>query len=188
MLSLNQGNRVDLSRTYWAADNGRYATPETYSDDRFLAWLDTRSQYRERCLFATAPDTWGDGVRTLAESRPLFPRIRELGFPAALVLQPGIEREPIDWSEFDAIFLGGPDDWQYSEEARELVVEARRRDKWAHRGRVNSGSRFRDSAAIGFQSADGTFLRFAPDTNLPRMLRWFERIPASGSLFVETAG
>ena len=43
----------------------------------------------------------------------------------------------------------------------------------AHLGRVNSGKRWKYAESIGCHSVDGTFLTFAPDTNLARMRRWF---------------
>lgn len=39
-------------------------------------------------------------------------------------------------------------------------------------GRVNSLRRLRHAAAIGCDSADGTYLAFGPDRNLPRLLDW----------------
>jgi len=37
---------------------------------------------------------------------------------------------------------------------------------------VNSLERLRAARSIGCDSADGTFLRFGPDVNWPRLSRW----------------
>lgn len=142
----------------WAADNGRFSAPQNYSDAKYLAWLNRMP--REGCLFATAPDVVGDAVATLALSAPMYARIRELGYPVALVGQDGLTSEMVPWDQIDALFIGGTTAWKLSESAFALVAEANRRGKWTHMGRVNSWQRFRAAAAAGYDSADGTVLRF----------------------------
>jgi hypothetical protein len=44
--------------------------------------------------------------------------------------------------------------------------------KGTHMGRVNSNRRLQYAATIGCDSADGTYLAFGPDQNLPRLLWW----------------
>lgn len=144
----------------WAADNGRFSAPQDYTDAKYLEWL--QGMPVESCLFATAPDVVGDAVATLAMSLPMLPRIRALGYRAALVAQDGLEALSIPWDEFDCLFVGGTTEWKLSEAAYALVKEAKARGKWAHMGRVNSWRRFRTAAAAGYDSADGTYLRFDP--------------------------
>lgn len=153
----------------WCADNGRFGKGWPGYDEWF-AWL--AGQRPDGCLFAAAPDVVGDAAATLADSAPWLPRIRALGFPAALVAQDGLENLPIPWDAFDALFIGGTTAWKLGSAARELVAEAKRRGKWVHMGRVNSARRFRYAEATGCDSADGTYLTFGPDTNLPRLLAW----------------
>lgn len=153
----------------WAADTGCFATPEAYSDHWYLGWLERMTPYRDRCLFATAPDSWGDGQATYRLSAPLLGAIRELGYPAAYVLQPGTPDPP--WDELDAVFLGGEDAWQRSERVQVLVREAKDRGKWAHRGRVNGVERILASKAMGFDSCDGTAVRWGPDRHGPMIAR-----------------
>lgn len=43
-------------------------------------------------------------------------------------------------------------------------------------GRVNSAKRLARAAEMGCDSADGTYLRFAPTANLVRLLGWLERL------------
>lgn len=159
MVTPNMGNRLPAGQV-WAADNGRFSRPETYSDERYLAWLGTRDA--TSCLFATAPDVLGDAARTLALSEPMFARIRAAGYPVALVAQDGLESLLVPWADFDALFIGGTTAWKLSEAVTGLVAEAKRSGKWVHMGRVNSLRRLRFADAIGCDSADGTVLKHDP--------------------------
>lgn len=156
----------------WAADNGRYAAPHEYTDDKFLSWL--RKMPAASCLFATAPDVVGNAGGTLALSAPMYRRIREAGYKVALVAQDGLEniREFIPWQDFDALFIGGTTEWKLSEAAHELAAEAKRRGKWLHMGRVNSRRRLRIAHAMGCDSVDGTYLRFRPPGSEHEVQTW----------------
>lgn len=141
------------------------------------------------------------GVRSLHRSRPFLAQIRALGVPVALVAQNGLTVEDLDsvWNEFDVLFLGGcrrclhcgwwpsyddlrgstcPDcgrhtvEWKLEPDAARLAFAARERGLEVHMGRVNSARRWRYAEAIGCSSADGTFLAFGPDKNLPRLNSW----------------
>lgn len=168
--------RGSLDGTLWAADTGCFTRPEAFDTDKYIEWLVKRKQFASMCLFATAPDVVGDAVLTLERSVPVFSMIREAGFKAALVGQDGLEDLDIPWDDFDCLFIGGTTEWKLSEPAYSLVAEAKKRDKWAHQGRANSFRRLKAAALSGYDSADGTFLKFAPDTNIIRMERWFERL------------
>jgi hypothetical protein len=160
----------------WAADNGRFSAPEKYTDDGYLGWL--ARQPLEHCLFAVAPDVLADHTATIALSMPLFSRLRALGYRAAFVAQDGWREHDTPWDEFDCLFLGGTTAFKLGCGAA-AVAAARARGKWTHMGRVNSYRRLRLAAAIGCHSADGTFLKFGPDVNAPRMLRWLEWLAAA---------
>lgn len=163
-----QGNRRPEGIP-WCADNGRYGKGWPGSDEWF-AWLSGMDP--AGCAFAAAPDVVGDAAATLAESLPWLPRIRALGYPAALVAQDGLESLPVPWDAFDVLFIGGTTSWKLGHPARALVAEAKRRGKHVHMGRVNSERRYRYAAAIGCDSADGTYLTYGPDRNLPSLLAW----------------
>jgi hypothetical protein len=126
----------------------------------------------ERCLFATAPDQVADMAMTLIKSLPMLPRIRRLGYRAALVAQDGAELAQLPWRAFDCLFLGGTTSWKLSEGARALGLEAVQRGKWLHMGRVNSRRRYRQAVSMGAHSVDGTLLRYGPDGNRARIERW----------------
>ena len=166
-----QGNRLPAG-VAWSADNGCFGKGWP-GVERWLAWLDTYTpEERSRCLFAVAPDVVGDAAATLARSLPWLPEIRALGYPAAFVAQDGLEDLEVPWGSFDCLFIGGTTGWKLGPHARTLVTEAKARGKYVHMGRVNSERRFRYAAAIGCDSADGTFLAFGPDVNLPRIMAW----------------
>lgn len=175
MTTPREGSHIPDSRV-WAVDTGCFANPGNYQDDTYLDYLDRRSYAKERCLFATAPDVVGDAVATLALARPMFPRIREAGYRVALVAQDGIEHLSIPWLEFDYLFIGGTTHWKLSEVVRLLTAESVSRGIPVHMGRVNSYRRLAYSKRIGCSTADGTFLAFGPDTNIPKLQRWLDRL------------
>jgi len=156
----------------WSADNGCFGKGYP-GDDAWLAWLGSYTpEERARCLFAVAPDVVGDAAATLPRSLPWLPKIRALGYPAAFVAQDGQEHLNVPWDAFDVLFIGGTTAWKLGAAARLLVARAKWQGKKVHMGRVNSERRFRYAAAIGCDSADGTFLTFGPDVNLPRLMAW----------------
>lgn len=173
MLTPDMGNRVP-DGVPWAADNACFSNPAMYSDERYLSWLEARRPYADRCLFATAPDVVGDAPATLERSLPMLSRIREVGYPAALVAQDGLTPEMVPWDAIDALFIGGSTAWKLSEAAHALCVEAKQRGKWVHMGRVNSHKRFELARSFGCDSVDGTFLAFGPDTNEPKLQGWVD--------------
>lgn len=170
------GNRVEAGRV-WCADNSVFAAKYP-GDDEFLTWLKARQQYAENCRFVVAPDVVCDAVGTLKRSRPMFARIRELGFPVALVAQNGLENLTVPWDEFDVLFIGGDNEWKLGSAAATLAAEAKRRGKWVHMGRVNSHKRLAYAASIGCDSADGTYIAFGPNLNLPKVLHWVSKVNA----------
>lgn len=165
-----QGNKRPAGVT-WCADNGCFGAGYP-GDTKWLAWLGKHATDAATCIFATAPDVVGDAAATLARSAPWLPKIRELGYPAALVAQDGLEDLDIPWDSFDVLFIGGSTEWKLGAAARELVRDAKSRGKWVHMGRVNSQRRYRYATAIGCDSSDGTFLVFGPDKNLTRLRGW----------------
>jgi hypothetical protein len=177
MVTPRMGQRPPEGQS-WAADNGRYASPQDYTDASYIAWLDTMP--RESCLFATAPDVVGDAAATLEMSAPMFARIRAAGYRVAFVAQDGLEHLPIPWDDFDALFIGGTTTWKLGEPAAAIAREARARGKWVHMGRVNSLRRMRYAESIGCDSADGTYLRFNPKG---RPDKWAAHVKENPSLW-----
>lgn len=155
----------------YAMDNGAYG--KGWPGFRaWYRWLLADSGDRAHCLFAAAPDVVGDAVATWERSEVWLPRIREAGYKAALVAQDGIEDRPIQWETFDVLFIGGSTQWKLGPAARRLILDSKQIGKRVHIGRVNSWRRFDYFSKLGADSADGTYVAFGPDENLPKMLRW----------------
>jgi len=175
----NYGKHVG-SYPFWAADNACFNNPETFDLDKYLAWLDAFPvAMRKRCLFAPAPDVVGDPVKTMKRSLPVLPRIRALGYKAAYVAQDGCEKQTLPWDSFDVLFIGGSTEWKLSPAAQHVAALAKRHGKTVHMGRVNSYKRMKIAHDFGAATADGTFLKFGPTANLPRLLGWLDKLAAA---------
>ena len=74
------------------------------------------------------------------------------------------------------MFIGGTANWKTSQEAGDLIAEAKRRNKWVHVGRVNSYSRMRAVAALGADSVDGTHIAFRPDIYTEQVKNWLKTL------------
>lgn len=161
----------------WCGDNGcgpvKGGAPGAGypGDAAYLAGLARHTHAAGWCWFVTAPDVLYDAAATVARSAPLLPKIRALGYPAALVAQDGAENITLPWADFDVLFIGGGT-WKLSPAAAALAQEALARGKRVHMGRVSSLKRIRYADHIGCASADGTYLRYAPDKLLPNVLLW----------------
>lgn len=175
-----QGNKRPAGVT-WCADNGCFGKGYP-GDEKWLAWLASNAHAAADCLFATAPDVVGDAEATLARSAPFLPLIRELGYPAALVAQDGLESLTVPWDSFDVLFIGGTTAWKLGPAVRDLVQQAKHHGKQVHMGRVNSLRRYRYAQAIGCDTADGTFLTFGPDINLGRLKGWINNLETQPEL------
>ena len=182
-----QGNVIPDGALY-ACDNGKFGKGWPGAD-RWFTWLEsTVTRYGpDRCLWAVAPDVPFDAAGTLTESLPWLARIRALGIPAAFAAQDGCDQLGIPWDEFDVLFLAGSTEWKTGPIAERLAREAKGRGKTVHMGRVNSRQRLRTAEWFGCDTADGTYLAFGPDTNLPKLTGWLNELRATPSLFGDAA-
>lgn len=175
-----QGNKRPAGLV-WCADNGCFGKGYP-GDAQWVEWLRKNQADAHMCLFATAPDVVGDAAATLERSAPWLPLIRDLGYPAALVAQDGLEGLEVPWETFDVLFIGGSTEWKLGAAARRLVKAAKSRGKRVHMGRVNSLRRYRYAEAIGCDTVDGTFLVFGPDKNLGRLQNWIRNLEEQPAL------
>lgn len=175
----------------WAADNGCFS--DRWDEAKWWSFLVDNAHGAATCLFAVAPDVVGDAFKTTMRFRKWGQRMRDLGYPVAYVAQDGLEglrgntisggrTFPVLWDSFDCLFIGGTTEWKLGPVAKALVAEAKSHGKWVHMGRVNSQKRYEYARAIGCDSADGTFLTFGPDVNLPKLLAW-TRLNGQDGLF-----
>lgn len=178
-----QGNKRPDGVT-WCADNGAFS--DKWDQDKWWGFLTKNAEQAGTCLFATLPDVVADWDTTLERSLPWIDPVRELGYRVAIVLQDGCTPDTVPWDRVDAVFVGGSTGFKLGAEARELVAEAKRRGLWVHMGRVNSEKRLRYAKHIGCDSADGTFLVFGPDVNMPKVEAWLRGVNDQGDLFGET--
>jgi hypothetical protein len=145
MITPNHRHRLDLFGRPWAVDTGTFS--QTGSDlfdlDRYVRCLRDRLPAVKTNVFVTAPDVFNDSAATRLRSLPVLPIIRQIGYRPAYVAQPGSTVANVPWDLIDVLFLGGGNDWQFSESAHRLLQEAKDRGLWVHRGRVNTyaGSR-----------------------------------------------
>jgi hypothetical protein len=141
----------------WAADNDCF---QRLDPDAYHAMLDALVGVPGRCLFVTVPDVVGDARGTAHLFEVWWRALARRGLPAALVAQDGLEHLgswlSLAWPRIDALFIGGSTAWKLGPAAEALVLEARRRGKWVHMGRVNSARRIRYASSIGCDSVDGT--------------------------------
>lgn len=168
-------NRLAAFRQF-ALDNGRFAAPERWVAGDWLEWLAGLRRHQQNCVFAVAPDVVADATATLELSLPYLPTIRQLGFKAAYVSQDGATSRTLPWDAFDCLFVGGTNAWKLSEESYELVAEAKGRGKSTHMGRVNSLQRMVAAAVSKCDSVDGTYLKYGPDENWPKLCGWLDQI------------
>lgn len=126
----------------------------------------------------------GDALGTLAWAAKYIPIMRAIAaeegwpgrLPVALVAGDGMEdlTDLIPWDDIDWIFLGGSTDWKIGYGAERVCKEARVHDKKIHMGRVSSLERMLIADRFGCATADGTYLRFGTDTNLPSVMEWVD--------------
>ena len=169
-----QGNRIPDDALV-CLDNGVFGKGWP-GEEKWLEWVTRHQPIADRVLFVVAPDVVGDARATYERSLPFLPIIRDLGFPAAYVAQDGQEDFPPPWDDLDCLFIGGSTEWKLSGYARDLIREAKARGKWVHAGRVNSKRRFAYFELLGADSADGTYIAFGPDLNLPNVLHWTQSL------------
>src|SRR5690349_2571418 len=174
-----QGNRLP-DGVVFCADNGCFGGGYP-GDAAWLSWL--AALPADRCAFAVAPDVVADAAATLERSAQFLPMIRALGIPAAFVAQDGLEDLTVPWDSFDVLFIGGSTEWKLGAAAQGIAAEAKARGKSVHMGRVNSLRRMRYAQAIGCDSADGTFVAFGPDRNLPELMGWLHDVNHQAGLF-----
>jgi hypothetical protein len=165
---------------FWkfACDNGRFAKPDEWNDGDWLEWLAGLRRYRQNCLFAVAPDVVGDAGATLELSVPYLPTIRQLGYRAAYVAQDGFFETALpDPASFDVLFVGGRDDWKFSEAGGYAAARwARAAGKPTHQGRVNSERRTVTMMVSLFDTVDGTYLKYGPDVNWSKLNGWLDKV------------
>lgn len=150
----------------WAGDNGRFWPKGTSADPVNPKWTETEwlkmldyypAEVRPLCRFMLVPDTPYSAHQTLFDFDHYLPAITERGYPPAIATQNGMKPSDIPWSKIAAVFIGGDDRHKLGREGAVIAVEAHRRGKWVHVGRVNSLRRM-TKYVWWADSVDGTML------------------------------
>lgn len=178
MLTHKMGQMPPPDR-WWAADNGCFPRGD-FDFDSWDKWLRRcLDRASERCLFVVAPDVPFNAAGTLGRFAEYRERCAGYEKPLAMCTQDGMGVEDVPWAEVQALMVGGSTAWKTGHESQAIVTEATRRGLWVHIGRVNSLRRMTVAISMGADSCDGTFLKFAPDINEPRLARWLDAIEVS---------
>lgn len=143
--------------------------------------------FRDNCYGVVIPDflyylkdgsVRGDWKKTLERFHKYQPPVKRLGFKIAFATQDGMPLELMPWDKFDTLFVGGSNYHKRGLEAETLALEAKKRGKWVHIGRVSSVSKMQQIWPWA-DSYDGTTFKFAPDDKeeklIPQMDKFFNR-------------
>lgn len=151
----------------WACDNGCF---KSLNESAYRRMLKSVSR-RPRCLWVTAPDVVARAGETLELFNKWEPKIHKLGLPVAFVAQDGIEKIKIPWDRFECLFIGGTTEFKLHRKTQELCLEAKRRGKLVHVGRVNSYRRLRRCMWMKADTVDGSGFSKWPDQKIPTALK-----------------
>lgn len=141
---------LSVGVSVWASDNDCFVE---YNPTRIKNYLPRIAPLADTCAFFTAPDVVQDATATLELWQMWQPIIKSHGLPVAFVLQNGMQNYPIP--PCDALFIGGDNEFKYSDYVRNVCTKARQQGVWIHNGRVNTIERLRYSASF-CDSFDGT--------------------------------
>lgn len=149
----------------WAADNDCF---QGLNPDAYLKML-YALEWPLGCLFVVVPDAVGDANRTDELWDQWNITVTKVcAQPLAYVAQDGCGEPP--WGDLDCLFVGGTSEFKCGDQARELTLEAKRRGKWVHMGRVNTDQRMRLAESWGVDSIDGTSVSMYRDIHLLKRL------------------
>lgn len=180
ILTPGQGNAPDYDRWDVIADNGCFAN--NWDAKNWWKWLLSRSR---NMRFAVCPDVYDPSgapchVPTVRRWKKYAPRMRDEGFVPAFVCQKGATAYNVP-DDAEVLFLGGSTEFKLGGQAEQIAIAAQYRGQWVHMGRVNSKKRMSLAHEWGVSSVDGTYLKWGPDVNLPKLLRWLGEIPTTES-------
>jgi hypothetical protein len=135
----------------FAIDNGAFSG---FPKKEFSTLLEREKAAVQKCQFVCVPDVVGNARRTLEIWKRRNDFVR--GWPAAIVIQDGMEDFEIPWSDLAAVFIGGRDPWKDSQASQDIVKAAKVLGVHVHVGRVNTFKRFRLFHDLGADTCDGS--------------------------------
>jgi hypothetical protein len=150
----------------WAADNDCF---QGLDADAYRRMLDAIYGL-PGCKFVVAPDVVADWQATRELFDEWYVELSAAWLPIAYVIQDGQPTRSVPWGSIDCLFVGGSTEYKCSDQAHDLVREARLREKWVHMGRVNTARRMTLAKSWGCHSIDGTSVSMFTDKRLPERL------------------
>lgn len=165
----------------WGADNGAFS--DAWDADTWWRWLADERNNRASCLFAALPDVLADAEATRALADVWAEPVADLGYPVAYVAQDGSDTIEPPWDLFSVLFIGGTDAFKLGPVAVRLMARAHHLGKRVHVGRANSRRRLDWARAQHADTADGTFLKWGPSTNIVRVEGWLDWLDATPVLW-----
>ncbi len=175
LLTPANGNSVDWASEGgrpWAVDNGCFHRLDAPAFRSLLG----KVAGRPGLWWVAAPDVVGDARATATRFEEWAPEMASV--PIAFVGQDGQEDLPMPWDRITALFIGGSTRWKLSQASADLGIEAKRRGKLLHMGRVNSRRRLEAAFDRGCDSVDGTGMSRWGDVHLLKFARWLAEIEA----------
>ena len=157
----------------WGMDSGCFNN-KNFTWFKYYSWVIRK--YNSNCLFIPIPDVVGSAQETLKLFNKFYDLFKQLPGDLAFVAQDGITEIDIPWDKFHTLFIGGTTDWKLGEEAKQIIKQGQYLNKWIHIGRVNTISRLKYFAEMKVNSVDGTYATFGPDINIPKLIRWVNKI------------
>jgi hypothetical protein len=136
----------------YALDNGAYyafTKNEEWDERGFYEMLDKVPQ-QKKPLWVACPDKVMDKEQTFKLWEKHSPRIKDMGFRNAFVLQDGMTREEVP-KDAEVLFVGGSFEWKWK-----MLPEICTWGKRVHCGRVNSYEGLWICDENGVESCDGT--------------------------------
>jgi hypothetical protein len=103
----NRGTAMLIEGRPWGGDCGAFTG--VFDEAAYFHWLARMQRFQDTCLFVVVPDVVCNAAATLAFFRRYAPRVREMGFPIALVAQNGLR--PFQEGVFDDL-NAGHNDWR----------------------------------------------------------------------------
>ena len=121
----------------WVLDNGCYTNwqPEKFHRMMIAAVNDPD------CLWIVVPDIVANSEETLERFHAYTTHTPDILKKAAFVAQDGCGLDDVPWNQIKCLFIGGSDSFKDGVTAYRLALEAKRRNKWVHIGRVNGTAR-----------------------------------------------
>lgn len=134
-------------------DNGAFSG--NFVEEPWKERVRKLSRFSSSCLGIILPDyvllgenkefLGGDWKETLKMAHEYSPFVRSMGLPAAYALQDNHDPKYIPWDLFETLFVGCANDFKFSKQVEQICLEAKRRGKWVHHGRVSSALRMKQT-------------------------------------------